>query len=104
MVKEIEVEESYFNNKVLKFIFNSKENVPYGIYLVNMLLFVILSAIFGIILSITGGFEPTVVDKMFFAEVENYNFLEVVIVFGVYIFTLIVSMVEVYLFHKYIEK
>ncbi len=39
MVKEVEKQESYFKNKILRFLFNSKENVTEGIFLVNVLFF-----------------------------------------------------------------
>jgi hypothetical protein len=104
MKQEREMDESYFNNKLLKFVFNSKENVPFGIFLVNIFIFTLICSIFGIVLAITGGFEPTVVDKMFFSEVDNYSFIEAVIVFSMFVFTMFVSIIEVKLFHKYITK
>ena len=101
--KEVE-SESYFNNKILKFLFNSKENVPQGIFIVNIVIFTFVSIVYAIILSITGGFEPTIIDKMFFAEVDNYSFLEVIVLFSLMVFIMVVSMIEVDYFHKHIEN
>ncbi len=102
--KEIIEEESYFNNKILRFLFNSKENVPQGIFIVNMVIYSFVSIIFVIVLGMMGGFEPTIVDKLFFDSVEGYNFTEALIIFFMLVITMIISMIEVDLFHKYIEK
>ena len=103
--KKVDVEnESYFTNKFLRFLFNSKENVPQGIYIVNIMIFAIVSIIYAIILGFTGGFEPTIIDKMFFAEVDNYSFTEIAILFCMLTFTMFISVFEVNYFHKHIEN
>ena len=103
-VKKESLEDSYFNSKILRFLFNSKENVPQGIYIVNIVIFAIVSIIYALILGFTGGFEPTIIDKMFFAEVDNYNFIEVSILFCMLVVTMIISIFEVDYFHKHIEN
>lgn len=101
MVKEEnKVEESYFKNRVLKWLFNSKENMPEAIYLVNTVIFTMVL----LIINFTVSFETTVVDDLFNHGIDSYNFIEAIMVFAMYLITLIVSIVESELFRIFIEK
>lgn len=101
MVKEEnKVEESYFKNRVLKWLFNSKENMPEAIYLVNTVIFTMVL----LIINFTVSFEATVVDDLFNHGIDSYNFIEAIMVFAMYLITLIVSIVESELFRIFIEK
>lgn len=100
MVKENKnkVEDSYFKNRVLRWLFNSKEYVPEAIYLVNTVIFTMVL----LILNFTVSFEQTVVDDLLNFGIDSYNFMEALMVFAMYLITLIVSIVESELFRIFV--
>ena len=106
MVKEIEKQvefdkdESYFKNKFLRFLFNSKENVAEGIFLVNVLIFDISLLILNFFVKI----PETCVDDLFNTGLDNYSFPLALVVLGVYLFVLLISFIEVELFERYVKK
>lgn len=96
---EDKVEESYFKNKFLRWLFNSKENMPEAIYLVNTLIFTMVL----LILNFTVSFETTIVDDLLGFSLDSYNFMEAIMVFALYLITLLISIVESELFRIFIE-
>lgn len=97
---ELDRDESYFKNKFLRFLFNSKENVVEGIFLVNVLIFDISLFILNFFVKI----QETCVDDLFNTGLDNYSFPLAVVILGLYLFVLLISFIEVELFERYVKK
>lgn len=100
MVKEEpKKQESYFKNKFLRFLFNSKENVHEGIFIVNTVIYAFVLLILNFIIVL----PPISVDSLFYGS-NIYDIGLGFILLGLYLFFVLVSLIEIELFEYFIKE